>query len=51
MAKMIREVAIVEGQWKRDVWSHNLSEEIELIKQCLSEFPIVAIDTEFPGKN
>ncbi|XP_023511526.1 putative CCR4-associated factor 1 homolog 8 [Cucurbita pepo subsp. pepo] len=49
MAKMIREVAIVEGQWKRDVWSHNLSEEIELIKQCLSEFPIVAIDTEFPG--
>ncbi|XP_022967647.1 putative CCR4-associated factor 1 homolog 8 [Cucurbita maxima] len=49
MAKIIGEAAIVGGKWKRDVWSHNLLEEIELMKHCLSEFPIVAMDTEFPG--
>ena len=49
MAKIIE--GAVGGQWKREVWSYNLLEEIELMKHYLSEFPIVAMDTEFPGKN
>ncbi|XP_023550519.1 putative CCR4-associated factor 1 homolog 8 [Cucurbita pepo subsp. pepo] len=47
MAKIIE--GAVGGQWKREVWSYNLLEEIELMKHYLSEFPIVAMDTEFPG--
>ncbi|KAH6819680.1 hypothetical protein C2S51_003283, partial [Perilla frutescens var. frutescens] len=33
----------------RQVWQSNLGEELNLLKRCAWEFPIVSIDTEFPG--
>lgn len=33
----------------REVWASNVASEISLIQECLQKFPIISIDTEFPG--
>ncbi|KAL8499143.1 hypothetical protein ACS0TY_022208 [Phlomoides rotata] len=33
----------------RQVWGFNLIDELNLVRQCVNEFPIAAFDTEFPG--
>lgn len=33
----------------RDVWAHNLEEEMEVLMELVEEYPFVAVDTEYPG--
>ncbi|CAI0450632.1 unnamed protein product [Linum tenue] len=33
----------------REVWNHNLAEEISAMEDSLRHYPIVSIDSEFPG--
>ncbi|CAI0450621.1 unnamed protein product [Linum tenue] len=33
----------------REVWNHNLAEEISAMEDTLSNYPIVSVDAEFPG--
>ncbi|XP_047326368.1 probable CCR4-associated factor 1 homolog 10 [Impatiens glandulifera] len=33
----------------REVWSYNLQQEFKTIADCVSSYPYVSIDTEFPG--
>lgn len=37
------------GREIREVWRHNLHEEMLAICQLVAQFPFVAMDTEFPG--
>ena len=32
-----------------DVWQHNLRAEVDRIVQLVDDFPVIAMDTEFPG--
>ena len=33
----------------REVWEHNLEEEMELLQSVVDEYPYVAVNTQFPG--
>jgi len=33
----------------RDVWKHNLNEEMAVLMELVQEYPYIAMDTEFPG--
>jgi CCR4-NOT transcription complex subunit 7/8 len=33
----------------RDVWNHNISDEMALMRDMVVKYPYVAMDTEFPG--
>ena len=38
-----------EEETIRDVWQHNVEEEFKAIRSIVREYPIIAMDTEFPG--
>ena len=33
----------------RDVWRHNLAQELSVIMNLIETYPFVSMDTEFPG--
>ncbi|RYP18383.1 hypothetical protein DL765_003995 [Monosporascus sp. GIB2] len=33
----------------RDVWKHNLEEEMAMLRDLVEDYPYIAMDTEFPG--
>ncbi|KAH6654388.1 CAF1 family ribonuclease [Truncatella angustata] len=33
----------------RDVWRHNLNEEMAVLRELVDDYPYVSMDTEFPG--
>ncbi|CAN0929892.1 Probable CCR4-associated factor 1 homolog 1 [Linum grandiflorum] len=33
----------------RNVWSQNFSPELDAMEECLAKYPVVSVDSEFPG--
>ncbi|KAL4806263.1 ribonuclease H-like domain-containing protein [Aspergillus unguis] len=33
----------------RDVWKHNLAQEMAVLRQLIEKYPYISMDTEFPG--
>jgi len=47
--EVVKEQSTESGQVIQEVWAHNLLEEFRNICALITDFPFIAMDTEFPG--